>query len=121
VEIFALDSNCNQPAGTDHSSAQAQWLRDQLALSSATWKFVIMHHAPYSSGKQHGSIKRMQWPFKAWGADAVMAGHTHAYERIIRDDLLYIVNGAGGNELYGWGAKAWGECCIAEFQSVSLA
>ena len=38
----------------------------------------------------------MQWPFSAWGADAVIAGHAHDYERIARDGIVYFVNGLGG-------------------------
>ena len=38
----------------------------------------------------------MQWPFAAWGADAVLSGHAHAYERIERDGIVYFVNGLGG-------------------------
>jgi hypothetical protein len=42
----------------------------------------------------------MQWPFQAWGADLVLSGHDHTYERIDRDGLTYVVNGLGGNGRY---------------------
>ena len=38
----------------------------------------------------------MRWPFKAWGADAVLSGFYHRYERLLVDGLPYLVNGAGG-------------------------
>ena len=38
----------------------------------------------------------MRWPFKAWGADAVLSGFYHVYERLLVDGLPYFVNGAGG-------------------------
>ena len=38
----------------------------------------------------------MQWPYARWGADAVIAGHDHLYERLHRDGISYIVNGLGG-------------------------
>ena len=38
----------------------------------------------------------MQWPYKPWGADLVMSGHVHNYERLIEDGLTYIVSGLGG-------------------------
>ncbi len=44
----------------------------------------------------------MQWPFKNWGATAVIAGHDHTYERLIVDDLLYFVNGLGGKSKYSF-------------------
>ena len=40
----------------------------------------------------------MRWPFAAWGADAVLAGHDHTYERLNVGGVPYFVNGlAGGN------------------------
>jgi hypothetical protein len=42
----------------------------------------------------------MQWPFAAWGADFVLSGHDHTYERISRDGITYFVNGLGGASIY---------------------
>ena len=39
----------------------------------------------------------MRWPFQAWGASAVVAGHAHSYERIMIAGFPYFVNGAGGH------------------------
>ena len=49
----------------------------------------------------------MQWPFQAWGADAVLAGHVHNYERLDKNGLPYFVNGSGGNSLYGYTFSNW--------------
>ncbi len=95
VHLFALDSDPREPDGTTATSVQGQWLQAALARSTARWKIVYMHHPPYSSG-QHGSTSWMQWPFAAWGADAVLAGHDHLYERLARE-MPYFVNGVGGN------------------------
>jgi hypothetical protein len=38
----------------------------------------------------------MRWPYKTWGADALVAGHAHVYERIETGGLTYFVNGLGG-------------------------
>jgi tartrate-resistant acid phosphatase type 5 len=78
---------------------QATWLRDRLSASTATWKIVYMHHPSFSSG-QHGSSRALQWPYKEWGATAVLAGHDHTYERTLRDGLPYFVNGLGGRSKY---------------------
>jgi len=99
VHFFILDSNWQEPDGAAPDSKQARWLKERLSASTATWKVVILHHAPYSSG-QHGPLERMQWPFAAWGADVVLAGHDHTYERIMRDGIVYIVNGLGGASRY---------------------
>src|SRR5688572_18169629 len=71
-----------------------------MNASRAPWQLVYMHHPPYSSGPEHGSREEMQWPYKEWGADAVLAGHDHAYERLRVDGLRYFVVGAGGASLY---------------------
>ncbi|UCD99859.1 MAG: metallophosphoesterase [Chloroflexota bacterium] len=101
VHFFALDSNKEEPDGAELSSTQANWLQSRLSNSGSPWKIVYMHHPPYSSGR-HGSIKRMQWPFAEWGADVVISGHDHTYERISRDGILYIVNGLGGASRYSF-------------------
>ncbi len=44
----------------------------------------------------------MQWQFKEWGADVVLAGHDHDYERLLVNGLPYFVNGAGGASLYSF-------------------
>lgn len=105
VHFFAIDSDSREPDGVTATSAQAQWLQAALAASTSPWNVVYMHHAPYSSSSSHGSTPALQWPFKAWGADVVMAGHDHSYERIVNptDGLTYFVNGIGGNTgLYGF-------------------
>jgi len=96
VHFFVLNSNVDEPEGTSPSSAQGRWLQQQLAASTSPWNLVYTHHPPYSSDVFHGSTGRMQWPFDAWGADAVIAGHAHSYERITKNGVVYFVNGLGG-------------------------
>ena len=103
VHLFALDSDPNEPDGITSTSVQAEWLRTGLAASTAPWKLVFLHHPPYSSAAVHGSTPELQWPFGAWGATAVLAGHDHTYERLVVDGLPYFVNGIGGAALYGMG------------------
>jgi hypothetical protein len=85
------------------SSAQAGWLKQAMAASTSRWNVVFFHHAPYSSGALHGSTTWMRWPFKAWGADVVLTGHEHSYERLSVDGLPYFVNGLGGGPIYNFG------------------
>jgi tartrate-resistant acid phosphatase type 5 len=100
VQFFALDSDGNEPDGNSNTSTQAVWFQNRLAASSSPWKIVYIHTAPYSSGWHHGSNIKSQWQFKQWGASAVLSGHEHNYERLIENDLVYFVNGAGGKSLY---------------------
>jgi tartrate-resistant acid phosphatase type 5 len=112
VHVFALDSDSNEPDGITAGSVQAAWLKRRLATSTARWKVVYMHHPPYSSGP-HGSTVELRWPYKEWGADLVLAGHDHDYERFDIDGLPYLVNGLGGAAFYAFGATVAGS--VARF------
>lgn len=114
LQIFVVDagydsSQVNQQTkyGVSASSAQAEWLRIALLLSTARWKLVFLHQPPYTSFHTGGTqptlsgdgflaYPALRWPFKQWGADAVIGGHIHWYERLEVDGLPYISNGAGG-------------------------
>ena len=98
VHLFMLDSDPREPDG-HKGDPQADWLRANLAASTASWKIVVMHHPPFSSGP-HGSSPRMQWRFEPWGAHAVLSGHDHLYERVTKDQFPYFVNGLGGQSRY---------------------
>lgn len=99
VHLFAVDSDGNEPDGVTADSIQGQWLKAALASSTSHWNIVYMHHPPYTSGP-HGSSTFMQWPYQEWGADLVLAGHDHDYERVNIDGLTYIVCGLGGAANY---------------------
>jgi hypothetical protein len=116
VQFFAIDSgngagdgsDSPEPDGYSSTSVQGQWLKAQLAASTAPWKIVYFHHPAYSSGVL-GSNAVMQWPFQAWGATAVMAGSDHDYERLNIGGLPYFVNGLGGESYVAFtGAPAAG-------------
>jgi tartrate-resistant acid phosphatase type 5 len=100
AHFFAIDSD---RALCDAASLNVQqvWLQAALAASDAPWKFVYFHHPSYSTGP-HGSHFGMQWPFKEWGADAVLTGHDHNYERFSIDGIPYFVTGLGGAGPYGF-------------------
>jgi len=101
IQFFCLDSDHKEPDGVSADSPQAQWLKTQLATSTSAWHLVYFHHAPYSSGILHGSqtgeSDALRWPFKIWGAHAVLTGHDNIYERLRSDGLTYFVNGLGGD------------------------
>jgi hypothetical protein len=95
LHFFAVNSNWNEPDGVGVGSTQALWLQEQLAASTAAWRVVYFHAAPYSSG-HHGSTAVMQWPFAEWGASVVFAGHDHLYEHLVVGGLHYFTIGASG-------------------------
>ena len=83
-------------------SVQGTWLSCVTEKSSSRWKFLITHHAPFTSSSKenhlggHPCSTYMQWDYAALGIDAVFSGHVHNYERLYKDGVLYVVNGAGG-------------------------
>ena len=100
VQLFALDSDDREPDGIASSSAQASWLRARLRASHARWKIVYFHHPPFASGAHD---PRLRWPFADWGATAVITGHLHVYERILKSGFPYFVNGLGGRSRQPFG------------------
>ncbi len=103
THFFAINSN-SEPDGNESDSVQAQWLQSALAASEATHKVVFFHHPPFSSDGA-GGYDFMRWDFEAWGATAVLAGHDHIFERILRDEnsdgtaIPYIISGVGGESV----------------------
>ena len=101
IHFFSIDSDAHEPAGYTESSLQGQWLQRNLKASTSPWNIVYFHHpaycsAPYDGAGRHGSNPEMQWDFKEWGADVVINGHDHFYERLETDGVLYLINGLGG-------------------------
>lgn len=82
--IVSLDSNL---APAQHA-AQLDWLRADLAAHPAHCTLAYWHHPLYSSGG-HGSVPKMR---DAWqvlydaGAELVLSGHDHDYERFAPQD-----------------------------------
>jgi tartrate-resistant acid phosphatase type 5 len=101
VHLFALDDIDSEPDGVGVSSKQAEWLKAGLAESTSAWNIVYMHYPPYSSGL-HGSTDWARWPYREWGADAVLAGHDHTYERLEENGLPFFINGLGGGGIYNF-------------------
>ena len=116
--FFMVDTNRDISEGSD----QYNWLEQQLAKSSATWKIVVHHHPPYSSeSDDHGEtfaggastlghIQTRDLPalYDKYGVDFSLFGHTHVYERTWplknnrinqREGTIYINSGGAGGGL----------------------
>lgn len=110
-----LNSNCEQVACAA-GSAQEQWLRADLAASTAACTAAYWHHARFSSGLEHGSSAATDPFWRAlyeYGADVVLSGHDHDYERFAPQTpaavpdpahgLRQFVVGTGGKSHYSTG------------------
>ncbi|MCE3287905.1 MAG: Alkaline phosphatase [Gaiellaceae bacterium] len=109
--LVALNSNCAAVAGCGAGSPQETWLRADLAASRARCTLAYWHHPRYSSGV-HGSDRSYRAFWQALydaGADLVLVGHDHDYERFAPQDangrrdvargLRQFVVGTGGHSL----------------------
>ncbi|MEO8287413.1 MAG: S-layer homology domain-containing protein [Chloroflexota bacterium] len=81
--IIVLNSNCTfVPCAA--GSAQEQWLRHELAANMSKNVLAYWHHPRFSSGALHGNDTSVQPFWQAlyeYGADLVLVGHAHGYER----------------------------------------
>ncbi len=118
VHLASIDGN----AGPDVLADRViPWLRDDLAATPATWRFVVMHFPVYTSGtptRQPDPADQAVWGglFDDTGVDVSFTGHNHFYERTlpIRDGqvvapgegTVYVVSGNGGASLYPLALRA---------------
>jgi 3',5'-cyclic AMP phosphodiesterase CpdA len=99
VEFVTLDGN--QP----HEADQERFLRSALRDSTASWQVVLIHQPPFSCGTEHGSSADIQQLVPAMrGAELVLSGHDHTYQRFAPvGGVTFVVSGGGGAELDGVG------------------
>jgi acid phosphatase type 7 len=106
--IVVLNSNCDY-VSCDSVSAQATWLQNDLVTHPAQCTLAYMHHPLYATGT--GGLEPRVKPL--WqilynkGADVILNGHDHRYERLARidpndnRDLTYgmrpLIAGTGGD------------------------
>lgn len=107
--IIVLNSNCSQIGGCDPNSPQGQWLQADLAAHPSTCTLAI-HHEPLFSSKGGDEDLRDFWvPLYEAGAEIVLSGHRHMYERFARQNpdgvadpergIRQFVVGTGGSSL----------------------
>jgi len=110
--IYALNSEIDVSA----SGAQGSWLQSDLAANPRQCVLAYWHKPRWSSGSAHGSASNMQaiWQilYNA-GAEVVISGHEHNYERFaqmnasgatVSQGLREFVVGTGGASHYGFGS-----------------
>ena len=110
--IYSLNSEISVSA----TSAQATWLQNDLAANPSQCVMAYWHKPRWSSGSNHGdnsSIQPLWQILYDAGAELVVAGHEHHYERFaemnasgaaVSQGLREIVAGTGGAGLYPFGS-----------------
>jgi acid phosphatase type 7 len=82
--ILALNSECKDIGGCDANSREVKWLRADLASHPAACTLAYFHKPLFSSGSAHGNDPEMKALWQALydaGAEVVINGHDHNYER----------------------------------------
>jgi len=81
--IYALDSECLEIGGCGASSPQGRWLTADLASHPRLCVAAIWHVPLFTSAIRRGDT-RMRWVWQTLdtaGAEVVITGHSHHYER----------------------------------------
>src|SRR5215216_5809032 len=111
--LIALNSNCSQVGGCGAGSPQEQWLKSDLAAHPTMCTLAYWHHPRFSSG-EHGSNTSYDAFWKdlyAAGAEIVLNGHDHDYERFVPQNpsgaadpngIQQFVVGTGGKNHYAF-------------------
>jgi hypothetical protein len=79
------------------NGVMAQWLKADLADTTKDWVIVYFHHPPYTKGSHNSDIEsdlvqmraNILPILEAGGADLVLSGHSHCYERSFLIDGFY--------------------------------
>jgi hypothetical protein len=92
--VYALNSERDMAAG----SAQVAWLQAELAAHPAACILAYWHHPRFSSGGHGGDVRSAAiWEaLSAAGADLVLVGHDHHYERFAPQTPAGVADGATG-------------------------
>jgi hypothetical protein len=116
--VVVLNSNCDLVGGCGPGSEQEQWLRRDLQAHAASCTLAYWHHPLYASdaGSATTSVRPLWQALYDYGADVVLNGHAHHYERFLpmRPDgtvdalrgIREFVVGTGGGELRMPGLRA---------------
>ena len=108
--VVVLNSNCGEVRCTI-GSRQERWLRADLAANESACTLALSHHPRFSSG-MHGeqtSVLPLWEALYDAGAEVVLSGHDHDYERFAPQSpagvldpsrgIRQFVVGTGGREL----------------------
>jgi calcineurin-like phosphoesterase family protein len=113
--VVSLNSMCGNVGGCGANSPMVTWLKADLASHPTSCTLAYFHHPLFSSGSGHGNDPRMRpiWEaLYAAGAEVVLNGHDHDYERFgpqtpageadPSQGIREFVVGTGGKSLYAF-------------------
>ena len=97
--VIALNSECEFVGGCGEGSAQMQFLRADLTANPRRCTLAYFHGPRFSSGRypDHAEDVKPFWDvLHAAGADLILSGHEHLYERFAPQTPDGVADPAGG-------------------------
>jgi Tol biopolymer transport system component len=81
--VVALNSECRHIGGCGASSPQISWLRTDLAAHPTACTLAFWHRPTFTSGghSDQGDMRPAWDALYSAGADVILTGHDHLYER----------------------------------------
>ena len=95
--IVVLNSNCGAVGGCEEDSAQHDWLVADLDDHPAACVLAYWHHPLWNAGGHRGnsSVEPLWEALSDAGADVVVNGHDHNYQRWARQDSSGLAHSGG--------------------------
>ena len=88
----------------DVGSVQYTWLNNDLAASTKTWKFILLHEPGWSAAGGHLNDPTVQTAIQPlaekYGVSIIFGGHNHYYARAVVNGIQHLTVGGGGAPLY---------------------
>jgi hypothetical protein len=114
--IIVLNSNCSDIGGCRPNDPQGQWLQADLAANQSICTLAIFHEPLFSSSGVDADMRDFWVPLYEAGADIILNGHRHNYERFAQQNpdgvaepgrgIREFVVGTGGANLSSWHSNA---------------
>jgi hypothetical protein len=114
--IIVLNSNCSDVGGCRPNDPQGQWLQADLAAHQSICTLAIFHEPLFSSSGVDTDMRDFWVPLYEAGADIILNGHRHNYERFAQQNpdgvadpgrgIREFVVGTGGASLSSWHSDA---------------
>ncbi len=99
--LLAINSDCSPVGGCGAGSAEEKWVRADLAASKAKCTLAYWHHAYYTALAKGGTgpapaMSAIFTDLYNAGAEIVLSGHIHAYERFAPQNASGSLDAARG-------------------------
>ncbi|MEM7386257.1 MAG: metallophosphoesterase, partial [Verrucomicrobiota bacterium] len=95
IHFICLDSSTHYKESL--GEGMFAWLEDDLASTNQEWIICFFHHPPYSKGSHDSDAEKALYSMRekavplleSYGADLILSGHSHSYERSMFMDGHY--------------------------------